>query len=110
MSLTILPVLSAGQDPYKSIPWKKVTSLIKNAQGEIIFEQKNVEAPQSWSQLAIDIAASKYFRRKLETSLRQLVDRVVLAIVGSAKKQGGYFKSPKDLKNFGQELRYILIY
>lgn len=107
--------LSQGKDAYLSLRWKKVQSIIRNSAQQTIFEQKNVEAPEAWSQLAVDIAASKYFRRKIpkkgmETSIKELIDRVVKAISLSAKKQGGYFKSAKDLKNFSSELKYILVH
>lgn len=108
--LKVTPILTSGRDPYKEVRWKKFHSIIRNRDGQIIFEQKNVEAPETWSQLAVDIAASKYFRKKKESSVRQLVDRVVNAIVGSAKKQGGYFAKSKDLQNFSLELKHILIH
>lgn len=74
-----------------------------------------VEAPEGWSQLAVEIAASKYFRKsgipkvKTEKSVRQLMRRVVSAIVASGLKQGGYFKSKKEAEIFGKELLYILL-
>lgn len=106
--------LSEATDAFETVVWKKFNSVIKNRQGQIIFEQHGVEAPESWSQLAVDIAASKYFRRKLprienESSIRQLVTRVVQAIHFSAKKQGDYFASEKDLTHFSEELKFILI-
>lgn len=96
------------------VRWKKVNCEIRNRKGEVIFQMKKVEAPTTWSQLAIDIAASKYFRKigvpkiEHENSVRQLVDRVVGAIGASAKKQGHYFQEPKDLRCFTEELKYIL--
>lgn len=95
--------------------WKRVHSEIRNRKGEVFFQMKNVEAPEGWSQLAIDIAASKYFRKvgvprtQKETSVRQMVDRVVRAITTSAMKQGGYFSSRKEAEIFGKELKYILL-
>lgn len=76
---------------------------------------KNVEAPEGWSQLAVEIAASKYFRKsgvpktQHEKSVRQLVDRVVTAIAASALKQTGYFKTKKEAETFKNELKYILL-
>ncbi len=107
--------LSEATDAFETVVWKKFNSVIKNRQGQIIFDQHGVEAPESWSQLAVDIAASKYFRRKLprienESSIRQLVSRVVQAIHFSAKKQGDYFASEKDLAHFTEELKFILIH
>lgn len=77
------------------------------------FEQKGVEAPESWSQLAVEIAASRYFRKTgpgrapREKSVRALVDRVVDAIVGSARKQG-LFATPASAEHFREELKYLL--
>lgn len=90
-------------------------SEIRNRKGDIFFEMKGVEAPEGWSQLAIDIAASKYFRKlgvpgtKHEKSVRQLVNRVVNAIIASALRQGGYFANKKDADVFAKELKFILL-
>ncbi len=105
----------AGKNPESFFQWKKVDCEIKNRKGEIFFEMKGVEAPEGWSQLAVEIAASKYFRKmgvpktKSEKSVRQLVDRVVNAIVGSGLKQKDYFSSKKDADTFARELKYILL-
>jgi ribonucleoside-diphosphate reductase alpha chain len=37
------------------------TSVIRNPNGEVIFEMKNVEVPAHWSQIATDILGSKIF-------------------------------------------------
>lgn len=107
--------VSGGKNPESLFSWKKVNCEIRNRKGETFFAMKNVEAPEGWSQLAIDIAASKYFRKvgvpktQHEVSIRQLVDRVVKAISGSALKQGGYFTSRKEADIFAKELKYILL-
>ncbi|MBO9666431.1 MAG: vitamin B12-dependent ribonucleotide reductase [Bdellovibrio sp.] len=104
-----------GKNPETLFSWKKVHCEIKNRKGEVFFEMKGVEAPEDWSQLAVEIAASKYFRKsgvpqtKHEKSVRQLVQRVVKAVTGSAMKQGGYFASKKDADIFAKELQYILL-
>ena len=53
----------AGEDPYVSIKFHKTTSEIRNPDGSIVFQHKNVEVPQKWSQVACDILAQKYFRK-----------------------------------------------
>ena len=53
-----------GESPYKGITFKKVRSEIRNPDGSIIFELNNVEVPIKWSQVATDIIAQKYFRKK----------------------------------------------
>ncbi|MNK07485.1 Vitamin B12-dependent ribonucleotide reductase [compost metagenome] len=107
--------VTPGQDPEALFKWKKVDSQIKNRQGEVFFSLKDVEAPEAWSQMAIDIAASKYFRKsgvprtKHEKSVRQIVRRVVNAIIESGLKQKGYFANRKEADIFAHELKYILL-
>ncbi len=106
--------VASNEKPEDLFHWKKVDCTIKSRAGEVFFEMKKVEAPAGWSQLAIEIAASKYFRKlgvpgtKSEKSVKQIVGRVVDAIVKSAKKQKDYFAHSKDFNNFAKELKYIL--
>ena len=51
-------------DPLKGIPFVARTSRITRLDGTIVFEAKDVMVPESWSQVAVDILAQKYFRRK----------------------------------------------
>ena len=52
-----------GEKEKKIMKWKKVNCEIKDASGKIIFEQKGVEVPEHFSQLAATIMAQKYFRK-----------------------------------------------
>ena len=58
---------------------KVVSVCLKNTKGEVIFSLPEVTAPESWSQQAIEVVASKYFR-KGETSVYAMVGRVAGAI------------------------------
>ncbi len=94
-----------GIDPEKEIHWKKVKT--KNFTSEVEF-------PDFWSETAIEITASKYFRKMgpksdspCESSLKELVNRVVKALGKSATQQK-YFATEKDLKNFLLEIKYIV--
>lgn len=93
--------------------WKSFESEIKGADGSVYFSLSGVEAPTSWSQLAVDIVASKYFRKsglpkgKSEKSVRQIVRRVVSAIVSAGIQQK--VLTAKEAKVFGEELKYILL-
>jgi Class II vitamin B12-dependent ribonucleotide reductase len=76
---------SPGVHPYDEITWELRTASIGNESGTVVFEQKDVEVPDFWSQLATNVVVSKYFRGHLgtperETSVRQLIDRVVNTI------------------------------
>src|SRR5262250_3760981 len=84
-----------GISPYDTMEWEYRTAAITSESGDVIFEQKNVEVPKSWSMTATNIVASKYFHGKRgtpdrETSVRQLVGRVASTIT-SWGSEGGYF-------------------
>jgi ribonucleoside-diphosphate reductase alpha chain len=103
-----------GVHPYDEITWEIRTAAIGNESGKLVFEQKDVEVPASWSQLATNVVVSKYFRGHLntperETSVRQLIDRVVLTIAAWAEAQH-YFATPEDLAAFTAELTYLLVH
>jgi len=53
----------AGQDPFETIEFVPRTSRITNPDGSIVFEMTDVLTPKSWSQVAVDILAQKYFRK-----------------------------------------------
>src|SRR5216684_2246003 len=86
-----------GSHAFDLVEWERRTAAITGEKGQVIFEQKDVEVPRSWSQLAINVVAQKYFRGGLgtperETSVRQLIDRVVESL-GRWGREGGYFAS-----------------
>src|SRR6476659_11237993 len=67
-----------GVSPYDEVEWELRTAQITDAQGGIIFEQKDVEVPKDWSMTATNIVASKYLHGQVgtperETGVRQLV-------------------------------------
>jgi len=104
----------AGIHPYDEIEWEVRSATIGNEKGETVFEQKGVEVPKAWSQLATNVVVSKYFRGQLgtpqrETSVRQLIDRVVDTVCGWAEKQR-YFATPDDLEAFRAELTHLLVH
>ncbi|HEX6956506.1 MAG TPA: vitamin B12-dependent ribonucleotide reductase [Ferrovibrio sp.] len=53
----------AGEDAYAGLEWKTTTSEIRNPDGSIVFKLDQLEVPASWSQVAADVLAQKYFRR-----------------------------------------------
>ncbi|MGB1547483.1 MAG: adenosylcobalamin-dependent ribonucleoside-diphosphate reductase, partial [Alphaproteobacteria bacterium] len=52
-----------GASPYAKVVFRKTTSEIRNPDGSIVFQLDGVEVPESWSQVACDIIAQKYFRK-----------------------------------------------
>src|SRR4051812_22394825 len=53
----------AGQDPYTAIRFAPRGSRIVNPDGSMVFEMKEIFVPETWSQVAVDILAQKYFRK-----------------------------------------------
>jgi ribonucleoside-diphosphate reductase alpha chain len=103
----------AGRHPYGEVEWDLRDAVIANERGEAVFEQRDVEVPRSWSQQATNIVVSKYFRGAVgtpdrETSVRQLVSRVVDTICGWAREQR-YFAGEADLQAFGDDLTHLLV-
>jgi len=104
----------AGVDVYDTCEWEMRSAAITSESGGIVFEQKDVEMPKFWSQMATNVVVSKYFRGHLgspdrETSVRQLIGRVVRTITGWGR-EGGYFASEADGDTFRDELTHILLY
>src|SRR6266550_475880 len=102
-----------GTHPYDEIEWERRDSAIPGETGNV-FEQKGVEVPKVWSQTATNVVASKYFRGKLgsperESSVKQMVDRVVDTIA-RAGFEGGYFASAPDRDAFADELKYLMVH
>jgi ribonucleoside-diphosphate reductase alpha chain len=102
-----------GVHPFDEITWEKRTAAITNDKGEVIFEQKDVEIPASWSQLATNVVVSKYFRGAIdtpdrETSVKQLIERVSGTITRWGRKDG-YFASDEDADAFYHELTHLLV-
>ncbi|TSC74160.1 MAG: ribonucleoside-diphosphate reductase alpha chain [Parcubacteria group bacterium Gr01-1014_44] len=100
-------------DPYQNVRWEKRTAKIAKSDGTVVFEQRNVEVPDFWSQTATDIVASKYFRKPFgvpdkENSARQMVERVG-STIAKWGWQDGYFAAEQDYLNFQNDLKWILI-
>lgn len=102
-----------GTDPYDQFTWVEHDSKITNpGTGETVFEQKNIEFPESWSQNAINIVAQKYFygtpgSDRREVSLRQLVNRVADTVTRYGFEHD-YFTDEAEADTFNAELKYIL--
>jgi ribonucleoside-diphosphate reductase alpha chain len=104
------------REVYDAVDWEVRDALITNEKGEVVFEQRGVEMPKSWSQTATNVVVSKYFRGQLgspqrEHSVRQLIGRVADTITGWARI-GGYFGTPvreEDADTFHAELTHILL-
>lgn len=117
--LTVDKYFTTGQgDAYACFQYEQRSSVIRNPKGDVVFENKHVEVPADWSQVATDILAQKYFRRTGvpqpdgskggETSIRQVVHRLADCWRDWGSRYG-YFKSESDGNNFYDEVAYMLL-
>ncbi|MFQ5967012.1 MAG: adenosylcobalamin-dependent ribonucleoside-diphosphate reductase [Acidimicrobiia bacterium] len=118
-----------GRDPYDTLELARRDSRITNPDGSVVFEMKDAEVPKHWSQVAVDIIVSKYFRKagvpQTDGEGRPLLDSAGEPVLGterSAKQvfdrlagtwrhwgeRGGYFATTEDAAAFEDELRYML--
>lgn len=110
-----------GQSPFDAVEWDRRDAAIKNQQGEAVFEQKDVAFPKSWSPLATNVVASKYFYGDVEQSgvdpakggredsLRQLIHRVTRTIADWGVEQQ-YFATAEDGERFYDELTWLCLH
>ena len=103
-----------GVDPFDEVAWTTRSAVIQDEKGDTVFEQRDVEIPEQWSQLATNVVVSKYFRGALgkperEKSVRQMIGRVVNTVRGWGDKQG-YFASEEDANAFSNELKHLLLH
>lgn len=112
--LTVRRVFStAGVSPFDQIQWERRTAAITDDKGKVIFEQKDVEVPASWSMLATNVVASKYFygdvtKSEREFSVRQLIHRVARTLADWGLRDG-YFASKEDAEIFYDELVFLCV-
>jgi ribonucleoside-diphosphate reductase alpha chain len=129
---------TANGDPFASFTFIKRNSRIANPDGSVVFEMKDLLAPESWSQVAVDVLAQKYFRRAglprqservPEEGVPEWLQRTV-PVAGDPRDgqetdarqvfrrlagcwtywgwQGGYFSSECDAQAFHDEVCHML--
>ena len=101
--------------PYDEVTWERRDVVMTNwRDGSVNFEQRGVEFPDFWSVNATNIVTSKYFRGAVgtpvrESSLRQIIDRVVRTYT-DAGVEHGYFATDDDDEIFAHELTWMLLH
>jgi ribonucleoside-diphosphate reductase alpha chain len=102
-----------GRHPFETVEWELRDARIGHGE-RVVFEQRDVEFPRSWSQNATNIVAQKYFRGQMgdsqrEHSVKQMIARVAGTIAGWGRKRG-YFATDQDGEAFEHELTHILLH
>ncbi|MCK4629187.1 MAG: vitamin B12-dependent ribonucleotide reductase, partial [Sedimentisphaerales bacterium] len=99
--------------PFDELEWERRTATITDENGDVIFEQQDVEVPRKFSQLATKVVVSKYFYGELdteerETSFKQLVHRVTHTIAGWGLEDG-LFTSKEQADLYYKELTWLCV-
>ena len=118
-----------GESPYSRINFTRRSSEIKNPDGSSVFKLEDIEVPEGWSQVAVDILAQKYFRKasvpQKDEKGNPLIDEDGEPVTGSEKdarqvfhrlagcwrhwgENYGYFDGASDAQAFHDELCYML--
>ncbi len=107
-----------NKSAYDLFKYEKRSSVIRNPNGDEVFNMQDVEVPKEWSQVATDILAQKYFRRTgvpkedgtlgAETSIKEVAHRMANCWMKWGSDYG-YFHSDKDAKIFYDELAYMIV-
>ncbi|MEK7644286.1 MAG: adenosylcobalamin-dependent ribonucleoside-diphosphate reductase [Patescibacteria group bacterium] len=119
-----------GKNAFDMVEYERRSSIIREPDGTVVFEMKDLEIPKDWSQVATDIIAQKYFRKTgvpqygadglikrnsdgspmlgSETSAKETVHR----LAGTWRYWGekyGYFASAEDAQIFYDEIVVMLL-
>ncbi len=102
------------ESPFDTVVWTRRTAEIKNEAGGTHFQQPDCEIPETWSQLATNIVASKYFYGEIgtpqrENSVRQLIHRVCRTIADWGIADG-IFQTVEDGERFYRELAWLCLH
>ncbi len=118
-----------GKSPYEGIPFGKRHSEIRNTNGSLVFEARDIDVPQAWSQVAVDILAQKYFRKasvpQRSADGKLMTDDAGNPVLGGEKdarqvfhrlagcwrhwgEEYGYFDGGDDAQAFEDELSHML--
>ncbi len=106
---------NTNKSVYDMFTWKLVDIKLTNFKsGKVIFDEEDLEFPIEYSQSACDIIATKYFRksglnnpRGMETSMREVADRMVSFWVESMVDEGLITEDKKQIVY--DELVYMLL-
>lgn len=119
-----------GKSPYSLFEYEKRKSTIRNPDGSVVYEMEDIEVPKHWSQVATDIFAQKYIRKKgvpqkdeegnyikdengnivtgSEKSLKEVAHRLAYCWKQWGKRHN-YFASEKDAEIFYDETAYMIL-
>jgi ribonucleoside-diphosphate reductase alpha chain len=99
---------------WETVSWEKRDASIGDASGNMVFEQKDIDVPTTWSMTATNVVVSKYFRGHLdsderENSIKQLIGRVADTVT-TWGLEDGYFDSKESAEAFRADLTWLCLH
>ena len=89
---------------YDQIEFRQTTSEIKNPDGSIVFQAKDIMVPASWSQVACDVLAQKYFRKAgVPAALKKVEETSVPSWLWRSEADKKALNSVSEEQRFGGE-------
>ena len=101
-----------GKTAFDTVQWRSHDASIKSFDGKVIFEQKGIRAPTSWSETSVNIAASKYFRiiqGRRESSVDGMIRRVCHWIAQRGAELG-YLDTADEATTLEESLAYLMVH
>ena len=103
--------VDAGEKWDAQFSWRRYDARITNPGGGVVYKQDGVEFPEGWDQNSVNIVAQKYFwgaGAERETSLKQLITRVVDKIVLWAGRNGTLSCLNLSPEEFWNEIAFMI--
>jgi ribonucleoside-diphosphate reductase alpha chain len=111
-AIPIPRLVPRGKTAFDTVEWKLHDAQIKNADGKVIFEQKGIRVPSTWSETSVNIAASKYFRvigDRRENSVEGMIRRVCHWIADRGLELG-YLDTSEEAAQLEESLSYLMVH
>ena len=95
----------SGESPFSEIEFCHTTSEIRNPDGSVVFRLENIEVPASWSQVASDIIAQKYFRKAgVPARLRKIEENSVPSWLWRSEADEDALAGLPENERYGSEM------
>ena len=94
----------AGQSAYSEIEFRKAKSEIRNPDGSVVYSQDNIDVPTTWSQVATDVLAQKYFRKAgVPRALKKVEENDVPSFLWRSVADEAALESLPKAERYGSE-------
>ncbi len=94
----------AGADAYADIAFTTTNSEIRNPDGSVVFQARDIDVPKDWSQIACDVLAQKYFRKRgLPARLKAVEEHDVPSwLWRKVADEAALERMPENARNIGE--------